>query len=138
MRYTLIGCNAILLAGYLWVASASTVKILGSGRGARVTVVCIWSDFVLGQTAIVDEANNGYSIPKVFDKSTRCESERCAGAGAGALEVGLTPVEGVDWVCAWRSDDRLVSKRRVCTAIHSAAPSPAARKASQPIHRVQN
>ena len=85
-------------------------EILGSGRGARVTIrsaVCIWSDFVLEQTAIVNEANNGYSITKIFDKRARCESER----RAGALEVGFTPVEGVDWVCAWLSDDRLVSQR---------------------------
>ena len=65
------------------------------------------SDFVLEQTANVDEANNIYSIPKVFDNRTRCES----GRRAGALEVGFTPVEGVDWVCAWLSDDRLVYQR---------------------------
>jgi len=74
-------------------------EVLGSGRGARITIggaVGVWSDFVLKQTAIVDEANNGYSIPKVFDKGAYCESER----RAWTLEVGFTPVEGVNWVCA--------------------------------------
>jgi hypothetical protein len=78
-------------------------EILGSGRGARVSVgsaVGVWSDFILEQTAIVNEANNGYPIPKVFDKGARCKSER----RAWALEVGLTPVKGVNWVCTWLSE----------------------------------
>lgn len=84
-------------------------EILGSGRGARITIggaVGKWSDFVLEQTAIIDKTNNRYSIPKVFDKGACCESER----RAGALDVGFTPVNSVDWVCAWLSDDRLVSQ----------------------------
>lgn len=80
-------------------------EILGSGRGARVSigrVVSVRSDFVFEQTTIIDEANNGYPVPKVFNKRARCESER----RARALEVGFTPVESVDWVCALLSDDR--------------------------------
>jgi len=80
-------------------------EILGGGRGARVSVgsvASVWSNFVLEQTAIVDEANNGHPIPKVFNKRANCESER----RAWALEVGFTPVDGVDRVCAVLSDDR--------------------------------
>ena len=80
-------------------------EILSTRRGARVSVgsiVSVWTDFVFEQTAIVDEANNGYPVPKVLNKRARCESER----RAWALQVGFTPVDGVERVYTLLSDDR--------------------------------
>ena len=85
------------------------LQVLGQWAWARVTIGSAALHIVRFRPRADndrrrDEANNGYSIPRVFDNRTGCESKR----RAGALGVGFTPVEGVDWVRAWLSDDRLV------------------------------